>query len=155
MVKMQIKILVSSVFLFCLTSSAHQAGHGPLINKRGPHGGAVTAVVEAREADRGREAKTVYLLEHVTDKGDYRVFLLDLSGKQLAKGIESAKFILVSRKNDKDEIHKVEQKSESLAFIRVPESLRGLSDLKTAEIILMKENVKYVADLPFDALARR
>ncbi len=65
---MRTKIILGFA-LIALTSLtwAHSSGHGPDVKGTGPNGGKLTSVVSAKEADKGKDAKQIYLAEVKAD----------------------------------------------------------------------------------------
>jgi len=81
------------LFGFILTSSvslawAHSSGHGPDVKEAGPNGGKLTSVVSAKEADKGKEAKQIYLAEVKSNlETETTVSILGKNKIQISEGL--------------------------------------------------------------------
>ncbi len=95
-------IIILSIFSGGLW--AHDEGHGPKLTDTGNYGGIVTAVVLAKDADKGEKAALVYKAELVRGEGGtVRVYIYDKEMKLVDVGTleKTAKATLISPKGKK------------------------------------------------------
>ena len=118
---------LAAVF-FSFTASAHDGGHGKMVAGLGPHGGALAAVVSAKDADLGEKAKAIALAEWKRDGLKLEVHLLDLQKKvHGAKLVGDVKWILLKGEGVKPEV---------LVSSGLSHEFVSLDGVKSVEVIL-------------------
>lgn len=99
---------------------AHDEGHGPKLTDTGHYGGIVTAVVQAKDADKGEKAPLVYKAELArSEDGTVRIYVYDKDMKPLASNIleKTAKAILISPQGKKFLTEEFKLKLEGASYI--------------------------------------
>jgi hypothetical protein len=67
---------------FTSVAFGHASGHGPEINGKGPNGGALTAVIAAKDADLGAKAAPVAIAEWVKSGETIELQFLTAEGRK-------------------------------------------------------------------------
>ncbi len=121
-------LFFAAIFFAANAASAHDSGHGKMVTGLGPHGGALAAVVSAKDADLGEKATTIALAEWKRDGLRLEVHLLDLKKKvHGAKLVGDVKWILLKGEGVKPEV---------LVSSGLSHEFASLDGVKSVEVIL-------------------
>lgn len=118
----------AAIFFACSAASAHDSGHGAAIAGKGPHGGSLTAVIAAKDADLGAKAAAIALAEWKRSGGKLELHLLDLKKKPSKAALSGeVKWILLKGEGVKPEILVTKELTHDFA---------SLDGVKSVEVIL-------------------
>ena len=115
------------LFLVAL-AFAHESGHGPAIPGKGAHGGKLSAVISAKEAELGARAKAVAVAELVR-KGN--VLTIHFRDARVSKG--DLKWILLGSQKPQVIVQNLSAEKKELQKTFSEQELQGV---KTFEVIL-------------------
>ncbi len=128
-----------------LPAWAHVSGHGPLVEGKGPGGGALSAVISAKDAELGRDAKAIYYAETKLEakRLEWKLLSAERKAFQAPKGVvTSAKLILFFEGDAKPAVIVAPLENGQVVY-EVAEGKK----LKGGEVIATLGDAKYVGDL--------
>jgi len=91
-------VLTKLLLLTVALGFAHEAGHGPVVEGKGPGGGKLAAVIAASEAEKGADASLKAVAEWKLAGGKLEVKLWDNARKQALPASGDVKWILLGKK---------------------------------------------------------
>lgn len=124
------------LFGLVLTSSlsvawAHSSGHGPDVKEAGPNGGKLSSVVSAKEADKGKEAKQMYLAEvQSVLEMETTVRVLSKNKIQISEGLSPKAKVIALNGEAKPDIFEADLKDSSAYRVKFPKPSKSYTGVE-------------------------
>lgn len=119
-------VLMNSISLIW----AHSSGHGPNVKGTGPNGGKLSSVVSAKEADKGKEAKQIYLAEVKSSLGtEATVSILDTNRTNITYDLSPKAKVIALNGKDAPEIFEADLK-EGAYNVKFPKPSKSYSGVE-------------------------
>lgn len=133
-------LLWAAIFFSVVSvASGHDAGHGKPVPGFGPHGGALAAVVSAKEAELGEKARTLALAEWKRMGSRIEVYLLDTEKKMLGKKLSGeVKWILLKGEGEKPEVLVTQELRKDFASL---DRVRSVEVILPAGLLVAEKSV--------------